>query len=457
MQIRRLTISGIRLVIAGFLLGACAAPPEAASPDPVYPGIAAAERARATHALRRIVPDVTELSTQSFRAVLDDTNGGADLLIARTSELRERLGAEVDEAYLDVEGRVDLRLALLYLDAIAHRADPRRQDETGAGVGREEFIWLLRHRHMVTDSPEAIAATGRRMLIETQREMAAIVMRLYPGLTVTEGMARLKDLAPTAEELPDVARRAMESARDFVVSRDLVTVPEELRFGKIVPLSDRMARYYPFGAYGGAREIDGRRVGVYLVNVGAKWMTAEQRREGLRGNDPFKTRVIAIHEMWPGHHLQRGVAAGIGNPLRRNYYTPVYGEGWALYSEELLYRHGFYADDRTRLAQLGMRRWRCARMVLDPSLHLGWMTPEAAVDFLVREVDLERTNAEAEVRRYLGNPTRPLSYLYGWLEVERLRRDCLSAGMTEREFHDRFLQAGSIPLPLVRELLLAAP
>jgi uncharacterized protein (DUF885 family) len=324
-------------------------------------------------------------------------------------------------------------------------------------VGRDEFVWLLKHRHMVTDSPEAIAATGRRMLVETQREMAEIVDRLYPGLTVTEGMARLKDLAPTADQIPDVARRAMESALEFVLSRDLVTVPEELRFGKIVPLTDRMSKYYPFGAYGGAREIDGRRVGVYLVNVGAKWMTDEQRREGLRGNDPFKTRVIAIHEMWPGHHLQRGVAAGIGNPLRRAYYTPVYGEGWALYSEELLYRHGFYADDRTRLAQLGMRRWRCARMVLDPSLHLGWMTPESAVDFLVREADLERTNAEAEVRRYLGNPTRPMSYVYGWLMVENLRSDCLAAGMSEKEFHDRFLQAGSIPLPLVRELLLSAP
>ena len=200
-----------------------------------------------------------------------------------------------------------------------------------------------------------------------------------------------------------------------------------------------------------------RRVGVYLVNTGAEWMTDEQRREGLRGNDPFKTRVIAIHEMWPGHHLQRGLARENGNPLRRGWYTPVYGEGWALYAEELLYRHGFYGDIRTRLAQLGMRRWRCARMVLDPSLHLGWMTPEEAVDFLVAKVDLERTNAEAEVRRYLGNPTRPMSYVYGWLEVERLRRDCLAAGMTEKQFHDRFLATGPIPLPLVRMLLLGDP
>jgi uncharacterized protein (DUF885 family) len=222
----------------------------------------------------------------------------------------------------------------------------------------------------------------------------------------------------------------------------------------IVKLSDRMVKSYPFGAYGGAREVDGRRIGVYLVNAGASWMTPQEQRETGRGNDPFKTRVIAIHEMWPGHHLQRGMQQRNGNALRRRFYTPVYGEGWALYAEELMYRHGFYRDDRTRLAQLGMRRWRCARMVLDPSLHLGWMTPEEGVEFLVTRVNLERTNARAEVRRYLGNATRPFSYVWGWLEVERLRTDCLAAGMTEKEFHDRFLAAGPIPLPLVRRLLL---
>ena len=209
------------------------------------------------------------------------------------------------------------------------------------------------------------------LLAATHRELVEIVARLYPGRTVREGMDALKGLAPTAEEIPTQARRAMEDAREFVIEKDLLTIPQELRAGTVIPLSPRLAKLYPFGAYGGVRKIDGVSVGVYLVNTGAEWMSPEQRREARRGNDPFKTRVIAVHEMWPGHHLQRGIAATNGNPLRREFYTPTYGEGWALYSEELLFRHGHYRDDRTRLAQLGMRRWRCARMILDRFLAAG--------------------------------------------------------------------------------------
>ncbi|MHC4861029.1 MAG: DUF885 family protein, partial [Planctomycetota bacterium] len=160
------------------------------------------------------------------------------------------------------------------------------------------------------------------------------------------------------------------------------------------------------------------------------------------------------HEMWPGHHLQQGIARRNLNRLRRSYYTSTYGEGWALYGEEMMHRHGFYRDPRTRLAQLAMRRWRCARVVIDPSLHCGWMSTKGAIDFLVERAGLARVNAEAEVRRYLGNPTRPFAYIWGWLEIEELRKECLRRGMTEREFHDRFLETGAIPLPLVRRLLL---
>lgn len=453
---RVVPVHRVPLFLTLFVLAGCSAPREADSPDPGYPGPAAAERARANWALRRIIPEVRTLSEQSYRAVVDDSGEAGRMVRDRAAALRRRIEEEVPPEACGPDERVDRTLALLVLDGVRHRAAPRRESAPFPGVGREEFIWRLRHRHMVEDSPEEIAAEGYRLLAATHREMEEIVSRLYPGLTVREGMDALKDLAPTAEEIPDLARRAMEDARDFVIENDLLTVPGDLRAGKVIPLSPQLAKLYPFGAYGGLRKIDGEDVGVYLVNIGAKWMTPEQRREGRRGNDPFKTRVIAVHEMWPGHHLQRGIAAKNGNPLRREFYTPTYGEGWALYSEELLYRHGHYRDDRTRLAQLGMRRWRCARMVLDPALHLGEMTIEEAVEFLVQRVDLERTNAEAEVRRYLGNPTRPMSYVWGWLEIERLRTDCLAAGMTEKEFHDRFLAAGPIPLPLVRTLLLGA-
>ncbi|MEE9169764.1 MAG: DUF885 family protein, partial [bacterium] len=66
----------------------------------------------------------------------------------------------------------------------------------------------------------------------------------------------------------------------------------------------------------------------------------------------------------------------------------------------------------------------------------------------------------AEVRRYLGNPTRPLSYLLGFNQIERLRQDYMKlkgGEFTGQDFHDTLLSYGPIPIPLIRAGMLGEP
>ncbi len=81
---------------------------------------------------------------------------------------------------------------------------------------------------------------------------------------------------------------------------------------------------------------------------------------------------------------------------------------------------------------------------------------EEGVDFLVREVGLERANALAEVRRYTASPTQPLSYLVGKLEILKLIEEFKAhhPGIGLRELHDTILSCGSLPPRLMRERLL---
>jgi uncharacterized protein (DUF885 family) len=74
-------------------------------------------------------------------------------------------------------------------------------------------------------------------------------------------------------------------------------------------------------------------------------------------------------------------------------------------------------------------------------------------------VGLERSAAEAEVNRFTTWPTQAPSYIVGWLEIERLKREVQQAFGTrfsEKDFVEKVLEAGPLPLALLRRAVLHA-
>jgi hypothetical protein len=86
------------------------------------------------------------------------------------------------------------------------------------------------------------------------------------------------------------------------------------------------------------------------------------------------------------------------------------------------------------------------------------MTPAEAIEFLVARVGHERSAAEAEVRRSFNGSYPPLyqaAYMLGGLQFRALHRELVATGkMSEREFHDRVLRAGNMPVEMIRALLM---
>ena len=121
-----------------------------------------------------------------------------------------------------------------------------------------------------------------------------------------------------------------------------------------------------------------------------------------------------------------------------------------------MFREGFFPDQETRFAQLQMRLWRAVRIVVDVGLHTGGMTMAEAEAMLVKEVGMDPINAKAEVLRYIDNPTRPMSYLVGFLMIdafEREERQRLGNRFDGKAFRDRLLAFGPVPLPAVIKAL----
>jgi uncharacterized protein (DUF885 family) len=190
---------------------------------------------------------------------------------------------------------------------------------------------------------------------------------------------------------------------------------------------------------------DGKRPGRWRINAGSP---TEQPRASMEGT--------AFHEGIPGHHLQVALGqerTGV-HPLTQYSFFSGFGEGWALYAERLADEMKLYSSDLDRIGDAaGGQALRAARLVVDPGLHvLGW-SRQQAIDYMLAHVPEPREYIESEVDRYIADPGQATAYMIGRLEIERLRKDAeqrLGSRFYIREFHDRVLENGAIPLTLLR-------
>lgn len=157
--------------------------------------------------------------------------------------------------------------------------------------------------------------------------------------------------------------------------------------------------------------------------------------------------AICLHEVFPGHHLQLWHAKLRGTPIRKQFPSPLFVEGWALYCEELMAEAGYYDTPALALWRLKNALWRAVRLVVDVGLHLGRLTLDQAAQVLVERARLEPNTARGEALRYTTSPTQPSSYVLGRDRIVAIRRAeqaRLGGTFSLRDFHDRLLGYGSV-------------
>ena len=164
--------------------------------------------------------------------------------------------------------------------------------------------------------------------------------------------------------------------------------------------------------------------------------------------------TLYLHEGAPGHHFQISLA-------RENEALPAfmrfggntaYVEGWALYSETLGYEMGFFDDPWNRYGTLQDEQLRAMRLVVDTGLHAKGWSREQAIDFMLANSGMTRTEVVAEVERYIAIPTQALAYKVGALKIQELREKAeeqLGENFDIREFHAEVLDTGSLPMPVL--------
>lgn len=321
----------------------------------------------------------------------------------------------------------------------------------GNPIGRD---WVIEDLKL-----EFVAYTPEQLITIAEREFAWCEARMKEasrdmGLADDwkAALEKVKNITAPAGEQTSMMAELTREGIDFVKQHDLVTIPEIAdKYWRLEMISPENQRFWPFAFYGG------QTIGVAAP---ADSMTHDAKLQSMRGNNRHFSRIVAPHELTPGHHLQGFMAARV-RPYRRDFTTPFFVEGWCLYWEMKLWDMDYAQSPEDRVGMLFWRMHRCARIIISLKYHLGEMTPQQMIDFLVDRVGHERDNATSEVRRYIGPDYGPLyqaAYMLGGLAIRSLHEEAVTkGGMKERDFNDALLTYGSIPVELVRAGVLNKP
>jgi uncharacterized protein (DUF885 family) len=304
---------------------------------------------------------------------------------------------------------------------------------------------------MMPYAPDRLIGIAEREYAWLEGEMKKASREMGFGDDWRKAIEKVKNTYVEPGKQPDLIRDLAHEAEEFVDTRGLVTVPplakEIWRMEMMTPERQRVAPFFLGGE-------------TILVSYPTDGMTHEEKMMSMRGNNPHFSRATVHHELIPGHHLQGFMNARYATH-RTVFSTPFWMEGWALYWEMLLWDLDFPRSPEDRVGMLFWRMHRAARIIFSLRFHLGTMTPQEAVDFLVDRVGHERANAEAEVRRSFNGTYPPLyqvAYMIGGLQFRALHQELVGSGrMTNRQFHDAILQGGRMPVEMVRARLQNVP
>jgi len=354
----------------------------------------------------------------------------------------------------EVEGAVrdGVRPAMTRYAGLLAELLPRSRRPDQAGLlyvpgGVAAYAACVRNGTTLPFDPDELHRIGLEALTEIEEQIGELGRRSLGAADVTEIMVRFrKDPEMTA---PDGAAAMARAAA--AIARAEERLPDMFRSPlpppcAVDPMPPHMAEFGAPPYYSpGAR--DGSRPGAYLFN---------DVRPGQAGT--WALEATAFHEGVPGHHAQFArVQLLPGLPLLLSgFYVVPHGEGWGLYAERLADELGLYSDDTQRMGMLGSAAFRAVRLVVDTGLHARGWSRERAREFALAHSPFPEEFVDAEIDRYIALPGQALGYLTGQREILRLRdeaRSRLGAAFDIRDFHSAVLDHGSLPLPVLRQVV----
>ena len=332
-------------------------------------------------------------------------------------------------------------------------------------VGKDLYAQMVKDTEMVDLPIEQIEAAGRADLERNTAAIKAECANYLPKGTIAACVAKVAAKKP-AEGTLDAARRQLTMLRDFVQKNNVVNIPndDQALVAEAPPYNRNNAAFIQVpGPYD-----KGVAATYNIAPPDPKWSKAEQLQYL-----PSEATLLftSVHEVWPGHFLQFLHSNSNPDKLEALWVGYAFAEGWAHYSEELMYEEGLgKGDPEMHIGQLREALLRDVRLLSSIGLQTEGMTVAQSEKMFREQAFQDPGNARQQAARGTYDPAY-LNYTLGKLMIRKLRADWIAkmrasggaaaAGAPAgddhamwHDFHDKFLSYGGPPIPLLREQMM---
>jgi uncharacterized protein (DUF885 family) len=329
-------------------------------------------------------------------------------------------------------------------------------------IGRENYQKMLLYNEDITLSPEKILELGLTELKKEQQRFNNAAKTIDPSKKPIDVYHAIQEKEhPTAENLIPEAKKHLEMIRQFLIDKNIVTMPSEVRVEvKETPQYARATSTASMDVPGPFEKAT--EAYYYITPVDPKW-TAQQKKDWLTQFDYFTTDNVTVHEAYPGHYTQfLHLNASAATKIEKIFGSYAFIEGWAHYCEPMMIDQGWGNNGdsvqaaKYRLAQSGDALLRICRLCVSVNMHCHGMTVDEATKFFMDNWYQGDKPSRQEATRGTFDPGY-LFYTVGKLEILKLRDDYKKqegSNFSLKKFHDQVLDHGMPPIRFLREQLL---
>ena len=335
-------------------------------------------------------------------------------------------------------------------------------------VGRAKLEKILRYGLEDDIAIDDLATGARALLAQTHDEMVETAKEVWPTLfktplPVTSTTAEKKALVrKVLDKLADDrsdnktilgdATKLLGEATEFVKKENIVRVPDEAC--RVIEMPE-YRRGVAIAYCDSTGPFEKKQESVYAIAPTPTDWPAKRAVSFYREYNRAMLADLTVHEAMPGHYLQAMHANRSNSLLRALFSSGPFVEGWAVYAESVMAKHGF-GGAKVRLEHQKMVLRLCANAIIDHDIHAGAMEEKEALALMMDEAFQEEGEAVAKWARARLTAGQLTTYYYGFTEMKKLRAAAEKApGFSERAYHDKLLAFGSPALRYMRRLMLA--
>ncbi|NVJ60670.1 MAG: DUF885 domain-containing protein [Gammaproteobacteria bacterium] len=302
-------------------------------------------------------------------------------------------------------------------------------------------------------TPDYIHNLGLSEVDRIQQEILTILAS--EGFDTSEGFTAAMEVLASDERFyyPDTDEGRQQILKDYQKIIDEINQGLDQAFrvrpkaGVIVKRIPEFKEQTSPGAYYQQPALDGSRPGTFFANL-----------YDIKATPKYGMRTLAYHEAVPGHHFQIAIQQELEDVPMFRKFAPftAYVEGWALYSEQVAWELGFQENPYDNIGRLQAELFRAVRLVVDTGIHAKRWTREEAIDYMLKNTGMAKSDVVAEIERYIVMPGQATAYKVGMIKILELRKkakEALGDKFDLRDFHDVVLKNGAVPLDILERII----